>query len=237
MKRILFIIFSFSTFVILTCDNSNSQIQNESQTGIIEGKVTKASTNDPISGVLIKTEPNTKIPFTKSDGTYNIEDVPEGAYIITAKKEGYNEQSKNINVTVGNTVRADFSLAADVTTDFAFKMTTQKYLSTVDLDQVIQNEFGNDYRLADWNDVSQYCQAHSANQFVTLLSWPVGEPNSLLVTQNGLHYWNNTTRHFYITRFDHNITLGYLSHANIENHFIDLGSWSNITMAVLAVHK
>ncbi len=118
--------------------------------------------------------------------------------------------------------------------NFPFKITTQTYNETDNLDQAVQNEFGSNYKIADWNDVVNYCQSHSASQFIGKLStWQVGY--SLFVTRDGAHFWGGTNRHYFITRHDHNLPGNYLSHSNIENHYIDLGSWYNVSMKILAV--
>ena len=235
MKWILFL--SLLTFFCLTCSKSDSPTQNENEPGIIEGRITDASTNDPITGVLISTQPSTKMPLTGSDGTFEITDIIQGSYKITAEKAGYISQTKNINVSEGSTLIVDFILVSDEQTDFPFRITAGKYVSTDNLENAVQNEFGSNYKLADWNDVVSFCNEKTAAQFIDLLGWSSGESNSLLISANNAQFWGLTNRHYYMTRFDHKPTQGYLSHKNIENHYIDLGSWDNITMKVLAVKK
>jgi|GEM_PF-6537404 len=116
-----------------------------------------------------------------------------------------------------------------------FKKTINNYSETDNLEQAVVNEFGSNYRIADWNDVVSYCQTNSPEQFINNLNWQLGEENSFMVIWNGQHFYNNGTRHFYISRFDHNKPSHYLAHDNIDNHHIDLGSWYGLNMPILCV--
>ena len=116
-----------------------------------------------------------------------------------------------------------------------FKKTINNYFETDNLEQAVVNEFGSNYRIADWNDVVSYCQNNSPTQFINNLNMQLNE--NLIVVWNGQHFWNNGTRHFFISRFDHNKPGNYLSHDNIDNHHIDLGSWYGLNMPILCVKK
>ncbi|MDZ4205549.1 MAG: hypothetical protein U1C46_12130 [Bacteroidales bacterium] len=117
-----------------------------------------------------------------------------------------------------------------------FKTTFNYYKETDNLEQAVINEFGSSYRIADWNDVVAYCQNNSPGLFISNLNWQLGEENSLMVVRNGQHFWAGS-RHYYISRFDHNKPSHYLAHANINNHHIDLGSWYGLNMPVLCIKK
>ena len=119
-----------------------------------------------------------------------------------------------------------------------FRVTSGKHNETEDLKQVVRNEFGSNYRVADWNDVVAYCQRNSAMDFVRMIDMGLEEQNSVLVTKSGKSFWTQPglgKRYFYITRFDHHLPTKYtyLSHANINNHAIDLGSWTGFRFPVL----
>ncbi|MCK4736013.1 MAG: hypothetical protein KAT65_26395, partial [Methanophagales archaeon] len=47
-------------------------------------------------------------------------------------------------------------------------------------------------------------------------------------------FWSGR-RHYFMTRHDHNCPGSFLVHDDIENHFIDLGSWYNLEMHVLCI--
>ncbi|MCK9618042.1 MAG: hypothetical protein M0R21_09440 [Lentimicrobiaceae bacterium] len=118
-----------------------------------------------------------------------------------------------------------------------FKITRCFYTETNNIEQAVVNEFGSNYRIADWNDIVSYCQSNSPDQFINNLNWQLGEENSFIVIWNGQHFYNNGTRHFYISRFDHNKPIHYLAHDNIDNHHIDLGSWYGLNMPILCIKK
>ena len=117
-----------------------------------------------------------------------------------------------------------------------FKLTTKSYSEADDLNQIVNNEFGPDYRIADWNDVVEYCNKNSPDQFIQSLNLKIGESN-VMVTWNNQYFWNQSNRHFFLSRFDHNTPGNYLSHANIDNHHLDLGSWFGLKMPILCKKK
>ncbi len=136
--------------------------------------------------------------------------------------------------TLGNI--SDWSDPVTVTIEeFPFRITRSAYPDSSDLVADVQAEFGTDYTVADWNDVKNWCAAHSADDFIELLDWELGEQYSLLVLWNGEGYWNG--RHYFMTRFDHNPPVGYLIHDDIDDNHIVLGSWSPVSMRILAVKK
>lgn len=112
-----------------------------------------------------------------------------------------------------------------------FKITLYKYSETENLEQAVLNEFGNNYRIADWNDIK------NLEGNVNLENWAdnlgiSGDTKSLMVVRNGEHFYSGN-RHYFIARHDHTVPSGFLVHANVDNHFIDLGSWYGMNMRVL----
>ncbi len=76
----------------------------------ITGKVTDKQNNQPIVGAQITTNPVTSSVVTGSDGNYTIPDVKSGQYTITAKKDGYNDNTTTVSVTEGKSVNADIQI-------------------------------------------------------------------------------------------------------------------------------
>lgn len=114
-----------------------------------------------------------------------------------------------------------------------FTITKQKYSETENLDEVIRNELGGHYRLADWQDILE--QKHRIRDFMEHLGWQKGV--DLLVSKGGNRFWGDSSRHFYISRHDHNRPPSYLAHDNTDNHLISLGSWYGIKMRVLCIRE
>lgn len=131
-------------------------------------------------------------------------------------------------------IRKREGIATSRTLQFSdFKITPSKHNEKEDLDQLIRNELGNDYRLADWNDIL----AFSANieEWADRIGLNEGEKNSLMISNEGYRIW--LRRQYYISRFNHNKPRDYLVHDAIDNNYVCLGSWTGLNMNILAVKK
>ena len=114
-----------------------------------------------------------------------------------------------------------------------FKITSGKYNEREDLDQIIRTEFGDEYRLADWNDILVF--STNIEELADSIGLTEGEENSLLISNDGYRIW--LSRQYYISRFNHTKPKGFLAHNSIENDLICLGSWFGLNNHVLAVRK
>jgi len=119
--------------------------------------------------------------------------------------------------------------------DLLWRATTQYYSETANLDSIVTSLFGPGYRLADWNDLVAYSQIHDIVAWADSIGMLNGYPNGFLVTCNGDHFWNGGNRHYWIDRHDHVVPPGWLVHADIDNHFIDLGSWYDMWLRILCI--
>jgi len=115
-----------------------------------------------------------------------------------------------------------------------FKITSGRFNEKEDLDQMIRKEFGNNYRLADWNDIKAFCKNIEAWTDSIGLSEGGGE-NALMISNDGYRIWLG--RQYFISRFNHNKPEHFLAHDAIEDDFVCLGSWLGLNMHVLAVKK
>ena len=117
------------------------------------------------------------------------------------------------------------------TPSFPFALTSEKFHETDDLGPECDQELGSTWRVADWNDILAYTQAgNSIEGFVSTLS--LKEETIYLLTYNG-ERWYRELRHYYIEFHNHNLPPGFLDHANIDNHYIDLGSWYGLEAQIL----
>ncbi|MCP3932367.1 MAG: hypothetical protein GY705_25120 [Bacteroidetes bacterium] len=109
-----------------------------------------------------------------------------------------------------------------------FFVTKGTYSERVSNDQACNNEYGNQMRIADWNDVKAYYNSHNSMDsfFTTVAMPPAGSANqrNLRVSLNGSEMYSSS-RHYFISRHDHNKPGYYLAHSNIDNYLISLGSW------------
>ena len=96
-----------------------------------------------------------------------------------------------------------------------------------------RSQVGGDFRLADWNDiVAYYDGGGSLTAFATGLKMGVGGRDLLpgeitsgfRVSRDGRPIFSGR-RHYFVERFDHNKPGHFLAHANLDNHFLSLGSW------------
>lgn len=114
-----------------------------------------------------------------------------------------------------------------------FKITSGKYNEREDLDQAIRMEFGDQYRLADWNDIRLF--STNIEKWADSIGLVTGEENSLLISNYGYRIW--LSRQYYISRFNHAKPGNYLAHESINDDFVCLGSWTGMNNHVLAVRK
>lgn len=115
-----------------------------------------------------------------------------------------------------------------------FKITSGRYSEKEDLDQMIRNEFGNQYRLADWNDILTFRE--NIEEWADSIGLAVGGgKDALMISNDGYRIW--LARQYSISRFNHNKPEHVLAHDEIDNNFICLGSWYGLNRHILAVKK
>lgn len=78
--------------------------------GSISGTILNATTNDPIAGVTVTTNPSTTSVVTDAGGHYLISNVPAGDYDVTANAGGYEPATASASVQSGQTVTLNLSL-------------------------------------------------------------------------------------------------------------------------------
>ena len=113
------------TFLILifSLGSCNEELVEQSQKGILKGKVVKKGTNEPIENAKIFTTPSTQTVFSNKDGLFEIGDIPIGNYSVKAELNGYlasfqavNIQGENQIVTIVFEMDDDDSLNSPPTT-------------------------------------------------------------------------------------------------------------------------
>jgi hypothetical protein len=130
---------------------------------------------------------------------------------------------------------------------YEFKITKKTYSEKDDLESAVKEELGDEYRIADWNDIVQYCTSHSVAEFLEMVDLENGDTQDPMLTYNNQHYWggwNNkgSNRHYFISRFEDQQPIAqdkgtYLAHQNIDNNRLTLASWSNLKAHILCVKK
>jgi len=118
-----------------------------------------------------------------------------------------------------------------------FAITKKRYEETSNLDEIVQNTFGSEYRIADWEDLEKFYYDKNGDLLDLFDNLNLKEHGSGgYVTWHGNRIWNGR-RHYYVSRHEHNKPSYYLDHANIDNNLISLGSWYNMKTNILVIKK
>jgi len=79
--------------------------------GSVAGRVTKVSDDSPISGARVMIDGTGFFDNTDAEGIYQIDNIPIGAYSLTAYKRHWNyDYAADIQINIGETASADFAL-------------------------------------------------------------------------------------------------------------------------------
>ncbi len=79
-------------------------------TGSITGVVLDPRTQQPVVGAIVVVEGTNLAARTGLDGAYTIPDVPAGVYTIRVEKSGVLLAERQVTVTAGKTITADFKM-------------------------------------------------------------------------------------------------------------------------------
>lgn len=110
-----------------------------------------------------------------------------------------------------------------------FRVTHQKYLCTTDLVAAVNNEYGNEWTVADWEHVKLL----NSNDYRGI---KMHKGDEYLILRNGQKYYSGN-RHYFIAKHQGDIPGGFFVHDQIGNNYFSLGSWHDITMRILCVKK
>lgn len=83
--------------------------------GTIRGRVTDASTRQPLTDVQVRVMGTTRGAVSGADGSYSIGGMAAGSVSVRAQRIGYNPSTQVVTVTAGGTVTADFALTPAAT--------------------------------------------------------------------------------------------------------------------------
>jgi len=119
-----------------------------------------------------------------------------------------------------------------------FALTNDLYPSGCDRDQIINEVFGDAYRVAEWHDLVKF---HVGIDDITVLMDGLGLTeygSTAQINVNGRDNWSaNSSRYYFFSRHNHNRPGSYLAHSNIDNYSVSLGSWWFSGRKILAVRK
>ena len=108
--------------------------------------------------------------------------------------------------------------------DVQIKLSAEIHEYNSDWENIVLNEFGTNYRVADWNDLLNFYNS-GGNLLELFDALGLTEYNSsAFLKRNGQQFYSST-RAYFASRHEHNRPSSYLAHENINNYLISLGSW------------
>ena len=110
-KHVGSIVYAFICLMMAACGGSDPV----DVSGGIVGTVYD-SNNNPLQGVAMTLTPLGKTTTTGQNGTYSFSDIDAGSYRVQARKSGYQEDTKSVNVSVGGNATLDFHLSSAAAT-------------------------------------------------------------------------------------------------------------------------
>ncbi len=121
-----------------------------------------------------------------------------------------------------------------------YVLTSNRYrVEDVDLDAVVEDEFGLGATVADWQDIKSEFSGR-VREFCKGVGLPnqrdTGNHHGAFVYNGGSRYYNCPRwdgRHYFVTFFDGSLPGNYQVHDSIDNRTLCLGSWYRKEMEVL----
>lgn len=114
---------------------------------------------------------------------------------------------------------ASLSEAENSTSEEVWQLTTDQYRFDVDHGAVCQEEFGDDYEVAEWNDLSQ----QNLDDFFDAVG--ATDRGSIGFMTRGGEQFHTSSRSYLVARHDGDVGTGWLVHDDIDNNRASLGSW------------
>src|SRR5918998_1398615 len=85
-------------------------------TGTVQGTVTDAGNGQPLASAQVRIEGTVMGALSDAAGRYTIPSVPTGRRVVIARRIGYAEARREVDVTSAASVTADFAMTASATT-------------------------------------------------------------------------------------------------------------------------
>ncbi len=84
----------------------------QAQQGTVAGRVTDASSGQPVGGALVNIAGTALGTHTNAEGQFTIRGLTAGTVVVRSLRVGYAEQRQTVTVTAGQTTTADFQMRA-----------------------------------------------------------------------------------------------------------------------------
>lgn len=109
ITRFLLSILWLSVSLCAGCSSSDPAIEEEPFGGIA-GSVSDQTTGEPVATVNVTLSPGGKSTVTGNDGSFSFVDLKPGAYMIDIRKEGYDPNSRSVDVVAGKSTEAHLTI-------------------------------------------------------------------------------------------------------------------------------
>ncbi len=110
-------------------------------------------------------------------------------------------------------------------------ITSRKYSEKENLNQKVKDEFGNNYKIADWNDLKMI---PNIDEWISCMN--LHDKDSFIVTRGG-KYTYGSVRQYFVTYFaSGNVPSSWLVHDQIGNKLF-LGSWYGLNKPILGIKQ
>ncbi|MFO7657150.1 MAG: fibronectin type III domain-containing protein [Bacteroidales bacterium] len=116
--------------------------------------------------------------------------------------------------------------------NFIYQVTTGRYSETSDLNLAVQEEYGLQAEVADWNDLLNHFSSN-ITQFLDSICIFYGNREGVMLKRDGQFFFDSERQYFF-NRFDGVVSPGYWVHDQIDNNTLVLGSWYNLNNRILA---
>ena len=104
-------IFYLSLLMIFSLAVASCAEDEEVYTGSIQGIVTESGTTNPLSGVQVSIVNTGTSTTTGSDGQFMFTDIEAKSYRLQFSKDGYETNTRNVDVVAGSTANCDTQLS------------------------------------------------------------------------------------------------------------------------------
>lgn len=125
---------------------------------------------------------------------------------------------------------AEIARLADRASPPRFALSRGVYPAAEDLDAAAKTEFGPGASLADWNELRRW-HADDTEGFLDQLGFTVSGSGQLV--RNGEKRYSESTRHYFVNRFDGRKPEFYKAHDELGGMRLALGSWAVSTQRIL----
>ena len=140
-------------------------------------------------------------------------DIKELKFYLKHSDYSIGEAEKEESVQESNTIKYK-----------NFGLTKEVYPYNSNWDQIVNEQFGKNYRVADWKDLEDY---YARGEDILQLFDGLGlteRGDDAYVKRNGDPNYTSS-RFYFVERHEHNKRDGWLAHEDIDHYLISLGSW------------